>query len=295
MGAINDGHLRMMNERHDQHARGVRRRGGRQRRHEQLPQGPLRPDHQEPHGRDGNPLPDDSSSSPSRTSRDRTLQSGKLLLSTSTAARRLSHVHRPHAARSRAIACRARRRRPLTTTPRSSATRTTASSSRRGPTAPSSRELLDDGEVARELRHLPLRRQHGQRIPIYDDPTYWDVLARPVKARAEPPVTASALAAGTTATTIGAHQRLRLVGPHDPGGRRSRRSASSRASRAKRAIDMFGTTEFDGQSLYAEIPLQTRQLVRGVGARQRALPHPAHRQVRHERRQRVDLDQRPRR
>ena len=59
-------------------------------------------------------------------------------------------------------------------------------------------------------------------------------------------------------------------------------------------VDMFGTTEFDGQSRYGEMPVQRGRLVRGQGAGQRAVPHPADRQVRHEPGQRVDLDQRPR-
>jgi hypothetical protein len=90
-------------------------------------------------------------------------------------------------------------------------------------------------------------------FPIYDDPKYWDVLARPIKARTEPPITESPVSG--TSTTIaalnvydssvltipaGSVQKVRLIeGFSGEEGPRT-----------------FGTTEFDGQSLYGEIPIQ---------------------------------------
>jgi hypothetical protein len=116
-------------------------------------------------------------------------------------------------------------------------------------------ELLDAGKTQANFGIYLYDGMTDKRNPIYDDPAYWDVLARPVKPRAEPPVTASTLAAGSSSTTIsainvydssilkipaGSVQKVRLI----------------EGFSGEEGFDMFGTTEFDGQSLYAEIPLQ---------------------------------------
>ncbi|MES1157934.1 MAG: hypothetical protein ABUL67_02425, partial [Haliangium ochraceum] len=93
----------------------------------------------------------------------------------------------------------------------------------------------------------------GQRFPLYDDPTFWDVLARPVKARPEPVVTASPVQGdsfvvsainvyNSSVTTIdaGAAVKVRLI----------------EGFSAEEGPRTFGTTEFDGQSLYGEVPVQ---------------------------------------
>src|SRR5262249_53340642 len=95
---------------------------------------------------------------------------------------------------------------------------------------------------------------HALKFPIYDDPTYWDVLARPVKARPEPVASVSPNPISGTTTTIaalnvydssvltipaGSVQKVRLI----------------EGFSAEEGPRTFGTTEFDGQSLYGEIPL----------------------------------------
>ena len=84
LGDINDGHLRLMNT----DMTGMREAfGGEAARpdHEQLPQGPLRRDHP---GHDRPPGRDTYRMVTVATSRDRTLQAGKLLLVDLKAARR---------------------------------------------------------------------------------------------------------------------------------------------------------------------------------------------------------------
>jgi hypothetical protein len=94
----------------------------------------------------------------------------------------------------------------------------------------------------------------GLQYPVYDDAAYWDVLARPVKPRAEPQVTDSAVSGGTS-TTIGAlnvydSSVLKIA----PGSVQKVRLIEGFS--AEEGIRTFGTTEFDGQSRYDEIPLK---------------------------------------
>jgi hypothetical protein len=115
-------------------------------------------------------------------------------------------------------------------------------------------ELLDMAKSQANFGIYLFDGKTGQRNPIYDDPAYWDVLARPVKARPEPQVTASSLAMGSTSTTIGAinvYDSSVLTVP--PGSVQKVRLIEGFSG--EEGFDMFGTTEFDGQSLYAEIPL----------------------------------------
>ena len=140
-----------------------------------------------------------------------------------------------------------------------------------------------------------------QRFPIYDALNYWDILARPLKARPEPqgsPLTpVSPLSAQDT--TIGAlnvyDSSLGNIKDNLTPGSVVKVRLIEGFSGEEGGVDMFGTTEFDGQSLYGEVDVKQRRLVRGGGPRQRAVPHPAGRQARPQPGQRVDLDQRPRR
>jgi hypothetical protein len=77
------------------------------------------------------------------------------------------------------------------------------------------------------------------RFPLYDDPAYWDIQARPVKARAEPPVTASPVQGDSFLVSALNVYDSSLSNIDIPAGPRT-----------------FGTTEFDGQSLYGEVPVQ---------------------------------------
>ena len=100
------------------------------------------------------------------------------------------------------------------------------------------------------------------RFPIFDDLTMWDVLPRPLRNRTEPsktPVTpVSPLSPSDT--TIGALNVYDsslgdIKGNLTPGSVAKIRLLEG-FSGEEGGVDMFGTTEFDGQSKYGELPVQ---------------------------------------
>jgi Hydrazine synthase alpha subunit middle domain len=101
------------------------------------------------------------------------------------------------------------------------------------------------------------------RYPIFDDLTMWDVLPRPLRARPEPsktPVTpVSPLS--TADTTIGAlnvyDSSLSDIKSNLTAGSVVKVRIMEGFSGEEGGVDMFGTTEFDGQSRYGELPVQT--------------------------------------
>jgi hypothetical protein len=97
----------------------------------------------------------------------------------------------------------------------------------------------------------------GGRSPIFNDPAYWDVLPRPVRPRQEPTNLAPGLDnASTSPTTIGCldvyNSSLFMV----PAGSVVKVRFMEGFSNEEGGVDMFGTTDFDGQSRYGEIPIQ---------------------------------------
>ncbi len=97
--------------------------------------------------------------------------------------------------------------------------------------------------------------KNGRRFPIFDDPAMWDILARPVRARPEPPVTQSPI--NGESFTVGALnvyetsvRNLRI----DPGTAIKVRILEGFSSE-EGFPDMFGLTEFDGQSRLGEVPV----------------------------------------
>ncbi len=101
-----------------------------------------------------------------------------------------------------------------------------------------------------------------QRFPIYDALNYWDILARPLKARPEPqgsPLTpVSPLSAQDT--TIGAlnvyDSSLGDIRDNLKPGSVVKVRLLEGFSGEEGGVDMFGTTEFDGQSLYGEVDVK---------------------------------------
>jgi hypothetical protein len=200
----------------------------------------------------GSPLPDDTQVVAVATSRDRTLQSGKLFLIDLNGSEELSSF--------------------TDLTPEIPPDRTPSDSGRYydaeiigDPAAkqflaswangPVESELLDRGKTQANFGIYLYDGVANKRHPIFDDVNYWDVLARPVKPRAEPQVTASPLATGSTSTTIGAINVYDSSVLNIPAGSVQKVRLIEGFS-GEEGFDMFGTTEFDGQSLYAEIPLQ---------------------------------------
>jgi hypothetical protein len=199
----------------------------------------------------GNPLPDDVQLVSVATSRDRTLQAGKLFLIDLNGSEKTSKF--------------------TDMTPEIPGDRVPSPAGRYYDAEivgdPNSLQFLAswaDGPVETELLDMAKSQanfgiylfngQTGARNPIYDDPQYWDILARPVKPRPEPLVTASALATGTTSTTFGAINVYNSSILQIPMGSVQKVRIIEGFS-GEEGFDMFGTTEFDGQSLYAEIPL----------------------------------------
>jgi hypothetical protein len=98
---------------------------------------------------------------------------------------------------------------------------------------------------------------NGGRSPIYDDKNYWDILARPVKVRAEPVNLASPISTTDTSTTVGALNVYNSSLLGIPQGKVVKVRLIEGFSGEEGGVDMFGTTDFDGQSRYGEIPLQS--------------------------------------
>jgi hypothetical protein len=101
----------------------------------------------------------------------------------------------------------------------------------------------------------------GKRFPIFDDPTMWDVMARPLKARfKEPPITQS-----PTTTNTGGEKSFVLGALNVnesslfPELKQTAQAVKVRLmegfSSEEGFPDMFGLTEFDGQSRLGEVPI----------------------------------------
>jgi hypothetical protein len=99
----------------------------------------------------------------------------------------------------------------------------------------------------------------GRRYPLYDDPNMWDVMARPVKARREPPVTQSPATPGADQSFVVAALNVyeSTVFGNLPRGSVTKVRLLEGFSSEEGFPDMFGLTEFDGQSRYGEVPVYT--------------------------------------
>jgi hypothetical protein len=100
------------------------------------------------------------------------------------------------------------------------------------------------------------------RYPIFDDPMMWDVLPRPLRVRPEPsqtPVTpVSPLStADTTIGTLNVYDSsLSNIKANLTPGSVVKARLIEGFSGEEGGVDMFGTTEFDGQSRYGEVAVQ---------------------------------------
>jgi hypothetical protein len=116
-------------------------------------------------------------------------------------------------------------------------------------------EVLDVGKTLADFGVYLFDGKSGQKFPIYDDHNYWDILARPVKARTEPAPTESPIMG--TSTVVGA---LNVYDTSDkslkiePGTVVKVRLIEGFSG--EEGIRTFGTSEFDGQSLYGEVNVQ---------------------------------------
>jgi hypothetical protein len=119
-------------------------------------------------------------------------------------------------------------------------------------------EVLDLAMTTPNFGLYLLDGNSGNKFPVFDDVKYWDVQARPVTARPEPTAAVSPVQLSGVSTTIGAlnvYDSSVLTIPQDPGTiQRVRLIEGFSAEEGPRT---FGSTEFDGQSLYGEIPLRS--------------------------------------
>jgi hypothetical protein len=100
------------------------------------------------------------------------------------------------------------------------------------------------------------------RYPLVDNPGMWDVLPRPLRVRPEPSSTplTPVLQQYKADTTIGAlnvyDSSLSDIKANLTPGSVSKVRLLEGFSGEEGGVDMFGTTEFDGQAKYGEIPVQ---------------------------------------
>jgi hypothetical protein len=118
-------------------------------------------------------------------------------------------------------------------------------------------ELLTTAQTNANFGLYLLDGRTGRRYPLYDDPTMWEVMARPLKARTDqPPVTATQATPGEKSFVVGAlnvyeSSVFRNIKPGSVEKVRLLEGFSSEEG----FPDMFGLTEFDGQSRYGEVPV----------------------------------------
>jgi hypothetical protein len=115
-------------------------------------------------------------------------------------------------------------------------------------------ELLAMAKTNANFGLYVLDAKSGRRFPIFDDPGKWDVLARPVKTRPEPIATSSAI--DGTSFVVGALNVYESSLFKVPPGSAIKVRLMEGFSAEEGFPDMFGLTEFDGQSRYGEVPIQ---------------------------------------
>ncbi len=115
-------------------------------------------------------------------------------------------------------------------------------------------ELLEMAKTKANFGIYVFDARTGRRFPIYDDPGMWDVLARPVKPRTEPAITQSPVSG--TSFVVGALNvyESSIFKELAPGSAIKVRMLEGFSSE-EGFPNMFGLTEFDGQSRFGEVPV----------------------------------------
>ena len=123
---------------------------------------------------------------------------------------------------------------------------------------PVENEVLAQAKTNADFGLYLFDAKSGQRFPIFNDSKYWDVLARPVAARTEPQPAESPVM-GSTFTVGALDVRNSTIFPALAGMQIGVDLFKVRVmegfSTEEGFPDMFGTTEFDGQSRYGEVPI----------------------------------------
>jgi hypothetical protein len=116
-------------------------------------------------------------------------------------------------------------------------------------------ELLAMAKTDPNFGIYVLDAKSGRRFPVFDDPTMWDVLARPVRTRPEPIATSSAID-GSSFVVGALNVYESSIFKVDPGSAVKVRLMEGFSSE-EGFPDMFGLTEFDGHSRYGEVPINS--------------------------------------
>jgi hypothetical protein len=116
-------------------------------------------------------------------------------------------------------------------------------------------ETLEAAKTTADFGVYVFDSKSGRRHPVWDERGMWDVLARPVKPRPEPAITQSPISGdGFVVGALNVHDtsigRFKLQGKPAVKVRLLEGFSSEEGF-----PNMFGLTEFDGQSLYGEVPV----------------------------------------
>ena len=95
----------------------------------------------------------------------------------------------------------------------------------------------------------------GTRQPIFNDASYWDIQARPVKSRPEPPIASSPIMTGEASFTVGALNVFDSSIFNLSHGSAIKVRLMEGFSTEEGFPDMFGLSEFDGHSRLGEVPI----------------------------------------
>lgn len=117
-------------------------------------------------------------------------------------------------------------------------------------------EVLEMAKTDPNFGLYILEGKTGRRFPLWDDPAYWDVMARPVTKRAEPQVAQSPVGGGAQGSFVLSALNVYSSTAADipPGSVVNVRLLEGFSG--EEGFSMFGTTEFDGQSRYGEVPVE---------------------------------------
>jgi hypothetical protein len=116
-------------------------------------------------------------------------------------------------------------------------------------------ELLEEAKTEANFGVYLFDGKTGRRFPVWDDPRMWDVMARPVAPRTEPAVTPTPVMQNEKSFVLGALNVYESSVANIPAGSAIKVRLLEGFSSEEGFPNMFGLTEFDGQSLYGEVPV----------------------------------------
>lgn len=116
-------------------------------------------------------------------------------------------------------------------------------------------EILEQAKTNANFGIYVFDGKTGKRFPVWDDPAYWDVAARPVRPRTEPTAPQSPVSQNEKSFVIGALNVYESSLQKIAAGSAVKVRLLEGFSSEEGFPNMFGLTEFDGQSRYGEVPV----------------------------------------